>query len=126
MTKTLRLLAGLSCAMGLFAQSDANKGQIVGTVFDQKQAVIPGAKVHIVDTGTGAVRDLTTGGSGEFRAVLLDPGQYDVTVSASGFADSVYKGLVISVGTAVNMPVILTLGTTTQTVEVSGTLSTVD
>ena len=42
--KQIFLLAGLACATTLFAQSDANKGQIVGTVLDQKQAVVPGAK----------------------------------------------------------------------------------
>src|SRR6266849_700826 len=127
MGHALRLFTGLTlCAIALFAQSDANKGQIVGTVFDQKQAVIPGAKVHIQHTGTGAARDLTSGPEGHFRAVLLDPGQYDVTVEAAGFAPAELKGVVVNVGSAVDLPVTLAVGTTTVTVEVTEALTGVD
>jgi hypothetical protein len=127
MRHAIRLFAGLIlAALALFAQADANKGQIVGTVFDQKQAVIAGAKVHIQNTGTGAARDLTSGSEGQFRAVLLDPGQYDVMVEAPGFAPAELKGVVVNVGSAVDLPVTLAVGTTTVIVDVSDTLTGVD
>src|SRR5215471_5761343 len=125
------LLAGflsllLVSAINLFAQADANKGQIAGTVFDAKQAVVPNAKIKVQNTTTNAVRELSSGPSGEYRAVLLDPGIYDVTVDAQGFATAELKGVVVNVGSAVDLPVTLQVGTTTITVNVTESLTGVD
>jgi len=106
-------------SISLFAQSDANKGQITGTVFDQKQAVIPNAKISVRNTATGAVRDVVSGAEGQFRVVLLDPGVYDVSVNSPAFAPAEYQGVVLNVGSAVNLPVTLQVGTTTETVQVT-------
>jgi len=106
-------------AVSLFGQADANKGQISGTVLDPKGAVVPNAKIKIQNTTTSVVRELTSGTEGQFRAVLLDPGTYNVTIDASGFAPYIFQGVVLSVGSAVNLPATLQLGTTTQTVEVT-------
>ena len=126
MKRFVCLLTGLLFSFGLWAQSDANKGQIAGTVFDPNQAVVPGAKVTIKNTGTGAVREVKTGGAGEFRAVLLDPGQYDVTVEAQGFAPAKMQGVVLNVGSALEIPVVLQVGATSQTIEVTAVASSAD
>ena len=126
MRTALFVFSTLTCAGVIYAQADANKGQITGTVFDAKQAVVPNAKIRIQNTSTNAVRELTSGAAGEFRAVLLDPGQYDVTVNAPGFAPADLKGVVVNVGSAVDLPVTLQLGTTTQTIEVTAALTGVD
>ncbi len=110
----------------MFGQADANKGQISGTVFDPKQAVVPNAKISLKNVATNAARQVTSGQSGEFRLVLLDPGQYDVTVEAAGFAPAQLNGVVVNVGAAVELPVTLTLGTTTVQVDVTETLTGAD
>ena len=120
------LLSVFLFAAALFAQADANKGQIAGTVFDPKQAVVPGAKVRVQNTTTNAAREVTTGPNGEFRVVLLDAGEYDVSVEAAGFAPLQMKGVSVNVGSAVNLPVTLTVGTTVVTVEVTDALTAVD
>ena len=113
-------------SISLFAQSDANKGQINGTVFDQKQAVIPNAKISVRNTVNGAVREVVSGGEGQFRVVLLDPGTYNVTVTSPAFAPAEYQGVVLNVGSAVNLPVTLVVGSTTETVQVTAELTGVD
>src|SRR5579864_9011414 len=110
----------------LYGQADANKGQITGTVYDQRQGLVPNAKISITNTATGATRDVTSGSEGEFRAVLLDPGTYNVVVNAAGFAPTQLQGVVVSVGSAVNLPVTLQVGTTTVTVDVTEALTGVD
>jgi Carboxypeptidase regulatory-like domain len=127
-TRTAKLLSllVLACAPTLFGQADASKGQIAGTVFDPKQSAVPNAKIHIQNVATNATRDLTSGAAGEFRAVQLDPGQYDVKVEATGFAPAELKGVSVNVGSAVNLPVTLTIGSTATTVDVSETLTGVD
>src|SRR6188768_1728709 len=106
-------------AATLWAQSDANKGQIAGTISDAKDAVIPGASIQIENTSTGSSRMLTSGADGGFRAVLLDPGTYTVKVEAPGFAAANFEGITLNVGSSVTLPVVLQLGTVVQTIEVS-------
>jgi hypothetical protein len=122
----LHVLVLVSMCYALYAQADANKGQISGTVFDAKQAVVPNAKIAIKNTATGAARELTTGTEGEFRAVLLDPGTYDVTVTAPGFTPAQFEGVVVSVGSAINLPVTLQVGAAATTVVVTEALTGVD
>ena len=120
------LLAGLVFSSALWGQADANKGQILGTVSDPNQAVIPNAKVTVKNQDTGLVRELATNESGQFRAVLLDPGRYEVRVEVQGFAPSVLKDVEVNVGSAVNLPVTLQVGSVSQTVEVGATLLNTD
>ena len=54
MKRTLCVIAALLYSFSLWGQADANKGQIAGTVYDPNQAVVPGAKVVIKNTATGA------------------------------------------------------------------------
>jgi hypothetical protein len=111
-----------ACAWG---QADANKGQIVGTVFDARQAVVPNAAVKIRNLDTGFTRDLTTNEAGQYRAVLLDPGRYEIVAQASGFAATTVSGLVLNVGSAVSADLTLQVQATTTTVEVGETLVSV-
>jgi hypothetical protein len=126
MKRSFHVCVFLSAACVLFGQTDANKGQIVGTIFDPKQAVIPNANITLQNTATRLVRKATSDAEGRFRAVLLDPGPYDVTVQATGFADSKLTGITLNVGGSVNLPVTLQVGTTITTVEVGETLLDVD
>jgi hypothetical protein len=61
-------------------------GTINGSVVDQTGAVIPNAKVTILQTETGAVTQTASNSDGNFVQVGLNSGHYEVTVKASGFA----------------------------------------
>jgi len=123
MLKVHRLFVGFFLmALVAFSQADANKGQISGTIFDQNQAVIPNAKVRIRNVATGLERELTSNEAGQYRAVLLDAGEYTITVSSAGLADAKYQGVVVAVGTAVPLDVVMQVQATTTVVEVGATL----
>ena len=113
-----RLLALLICALSVFAQTDANKGQIIGTIYDPNQAVIAGAAVKIRNTGTGLTRDLTSNEVGQYRAVALDPGRYEITVTKAGFSTTTMTDIVLNVGASAGVDVVMQVGSTTQTIEV--------
>ncbi len=69
-------------AVGLqvLAQSP-NTASVTVTVTDPNGAVIPGAKISIVNTGTGAVRNATTGADGSATIAALPlTGNYSVKV----------------------------------------------
>src|SRR2546425_2570961 len=116
----------IAIAVPLCAQSDANKGQIVGTVYDPVQALVPNAKVQVQNKATGAVREFTTGPEGQFRAILLDAGSYDVRVDAQGFARRVYQNVTVNVGSAVSLDVTLQLGGADLEINVADTFLPVD
>ena len=112
----------LFTALSAFAQADANKGQIAGTVFDANKAVIAAANVKIRNSGTGLERDLKTSELGQYRAVLLDPGTYEITANSAGFADSKVEGVILNVGTTVTVDIVLQVQATTTIVEVGASL----
>lgn len=123
MNHKLRIAALLVCAVSsIFGQADANKGQIIGTVFDPNSAAIAGAKLSIKNQGTGIVRDLSTNNDGNYRAVLLDPGVYSISATSGGFAEAKIEGIVVSVGSTVTVDVRMSLQSTTTTVDVGETL----
>lgn len=70
-------------ALAAFAQS--NKGNITGNVTDQNGAAINNASVKLTNTGTGAVREVTTNEDGIYNVQLLDIGLYTIEVGAPNF-----------------------------------------
>src|SRR5258708_26876834 len=68
------------------AQTTLSTGSIVGTVTDPSGAVVDGAKVVIINTGTNQTVALTSNSAGAFSTGPLDPGSYKVQVSAKGFS----------------------------------------
>ncbi len=123
MNRNLRLgVMALLCAIAAWGQADANKAQLSGTVLDPNGAVVPNASVKIRNTGTGLQRELRTSDVGQFRAVQLDPGRYELVAESAGFAPTTLTGIELTVGAAVNLNVTLQLQATTQSIEVAETM----
>jgi hypothetical protein len=105
-----------------WSQASANKAQMGGTVLDPNQAAIAGAKVTIRNTDTGLMREMRTAEDGLYRAVSLDPGSYEVTVEASGFATTKISGIVLTVGSAPTVNLTVSVQSVATTVDVGETL----
>ncbi len=101
----------------VFAQRDL--ATILGTVVDPQGGVIPGAKVTITEDATGLSYDVVTNTSGEFIRPLIKPGIYTVTVEASGFKKGIQKGVELTAGGRVAVPIALTVGEVSQSVEIN-------
>lgn len=67
-----------------FAQS-TNSGDIRGTVTDTSGAVIPGAKVTVVNVSTGVTKTVTTDSAGVYDTSSIVTGAYNVTFTMDGF-----------------------------------------
>lgn len=81
-----------------FAQSAA-LGGIAGVVRDSSGSIIPGAAITVINTGTGAKRDLTADSDGHYAAGFLQPGSYEVIASAgTGFGRVDQKNIAVTVG----------------------------
>src|SRR5713226_2734226 len=118
------ILGVLLFSFALFAQ--ANFGRILGTVTDQTGAVLPGAKVSIIDTQRGLARTLTTDGAGEYNAPTLIPGTYTVRVEAAGFKTLDRQNVLLEVGTEVRVDLTPEPGSQTQSVTITEAIPLVD
>ena len=92
---------------------------LVGTVTDAQGAVVPGAKVTAKSSATGIERTVQTDASGDYRIYPLQPGAYDVTVSAAGFQAKVVSNVVLDVAANVKVDFSLTVGVVTESVSVA-------
>jgi len=73
------LMASASC----YAQFT---GGVQGTVQDAKGAVVPKAKVTLVNADTGVAQSAASNSSGVYRFVSLAPGSYTVSTTVQGFS----------------------------------------
>ena len=94
-------------------------GTILGTVSDSTGAIVPRANVSIKNVATGVDRDVTTDSAGLYSVPNLLPGEYEVTVSATGFSTLVRSGVTLAVGQTVELNLTLQVGAVSQKVEVT-------
>ena len=73
----------LLSASALFSQSFG--ASVGGVVTDETAAVVPDVSVTITHVANGRTLSLTTGEQGDYRAVALQPGDYQFVVERSGF-----------------------------------------
>ncbi|HET6978347.1 MAG TPA: TonB-dependent receptor [Pyrinomonadaceae bacterium] len=104
LTFAASLILTLLIASSIVAQTQITTGTIQGTVVDANGAVVPGANVEIKNLGTNSLRNLTTDDEGRFVAPLLQPGNYSVTVSKTGFATTILPSATLTVGQALTIP----------------------
>src|SRR5260370_14377211 len=99
------------------AQS-TNYSDLRGTVTDSTGAVIPGARVTIINTETGVTTELTTNDAGIYDAASIRPGKYRVIFSKEGFGKLLRDGVTLDVG-VLSIDAQLTVGTAQQEIQVA-------
>lgn len=92
-------------------------GSIAGTVVDQQQAAVVGAKVVATENATNRQFTAETNSSGFFRITQLPVGSYTVTVEAPRFAKVEAKNVTVAVAKETDLG--------TQTVRAAGEATTV-
>src|ERR1700677_1144019 len=92
--------------------------RLSGTVQDNTGAAVPGASVTVEQAGTGYQQQVKAGAAGEYLFPSLPVGDYQLTVSMTGFNTYVQKGIGLSVGQAASQKVVLTIGAITQQITV--------
>jgi hypothetical protein len=111
------LLAG-ALAVSAFAQSST--ATIHGKVTNDQSAALAGAKVEAVGTASGFIKTVTAGPDGTFQMGGLTPGEYVVTVSATGVEP---RSETVTVRVGQNLDVTFVLSPTTvvsETINVVG------
>ena len=119
-----RWLAVCLLCVGLFSgvarTQSTTQGAIAGTVVDASGAVIPGAAVTLHNDATSAEFKLTSDESGYFKAPLVPPGTYTVTIAANGFGTYNAKLVPVTVGSLTELHPGLKAGGAQESIEVTG------
>ncbi len=108
------------------ASAQTFRGAINGTVSDPSGAVVPNAQIKATEVSTGLDHNTVSTGDGQFAFQDIPLGAYKVTITAKGFRPYVADKVQVTAGTIYTLPIRLTLGEATQTVEVSAAALTID
>jgi outer membrane receptor for ferrienterochelin and colicin len=111
---------GLILPLDSQAQSQITTGTIRGTVTDASGAAVPGAKVQLKHVETGVERTAASDEEGRFLAPLLQVGNYQITVTAPGFATTINRGYTLTLGQTLAANIPLTLAGVQETVTITG------
>ena len=99
---------------------------LTGTVQDFSGAVIPNAEVSVTNVATGVNRKIITDTAGFYTMSNLLPGDYDVAVSAAGFASQVRTGITLTVGAHQVLDHTMQVGQVTDAIRVTAEAPTVE
>ena len=120
----LSIFIFLLLALPLAAQVD--HAALNGSVTDASGALIQGATVEAVSSATGFRRQAATDTDGTYQIPGLPIGAYTVTVSKQGFKSADFRAVDLSVGQPRTLDARLEVGSTTESVEVSVALETLN
>ncbi|MGA3049788.1 MAG: TonB-dependent receptor [Terracidiphilus sp.] len=113
-------LAGLLIAVcGINARAQYEDGSLIGSIHDATGAAVPNATVTVTNVNTANVFKVTSNGSGDYEVPSLRVGVYNIEAAAPGFASAQAKDISIPVGGRQRIDLILKVGQTATTVEVS-------
>ena len=112
-------LASILVLSAVAVMAQATTGILRGTVTDANGAAIAGANVTVKNEGTGTSSTFTTNSEGTFDAPALQPGNYSVTVEATGFKRSVATNVNVKIGIVNPLAIVLEAGNVAETVTVT-------
>lgn len=100
------------------AQAQLYTGSVSGTVSDPSGAVVPGAKVSLVDAEKGFSFNGVSDSEGRYIVRQVPPGKYNISVEASNFATQKKDNVVVSINENASVDFTLRVGAASQVVEV--------
>ena len=83
--------------------AQAVTAELQGTVMDKQGAGVGGATITVRNTATGIVREIKADDQGRYLASNLQPGPYEVVVSAQGFSKKTFSGITLNVGDTIRL-----------------------
>ena len=112
-------LLALSFGLAPSAIAQSVSGTILGTVTDSTGAIVAGAKVTILNEGTGLTRVLTADSNGEYTAPNLPTGHYTITSEMTGFKTIALSNIEVGVDQRVRINIKHEVGAMTESVSVT-------
>src|SRR5206468_1387638 len=104
--------------LGTAAQAFGQNATIVGTVTDPSGSIIANVKITATHVETNLTHTFTTNDAGQYVAVDLPVGHYNIKAEATGFKVAEQKGLVLNVGDRTRVDFQMALGASQETITV--------
>jgi hypothetical protein len=104
------------------ATAQVSGATLSGVVTDEQTGPVASATISIKNTGTSVAREVSTNSDGIYSAPNLLPGNYELTVTATGFQTLTQKGVTLTVGGQQALNITLKVGSLSQTVEVNAAI----
>jgi Carboxypeptidase regulatory-like domain len=101
------------------AQAQFDSATVLGTIRDTSGAVIPSASVRLLSPSKGVSVTRQTDSNGDYEFTNIQPGEYSITVTASGFETASTDQFTVTVGARQRVGLSLKIGADSQTVTVS-------
>lgn len=117
--------AAVIAALAGSMQAQSTFGTVLGTIKEPSGAVVPNAKVDLLNQGTGVAKSTLTDATGTYQFVNIDVGKYEVTIEAVGFQKVQFSQFDLSARETKRLDADLNLATQTQTVNVESSAGTV-
>src|SRR5580692_2802576 len=108
------------------ASAQSTDGRIRCTVTDASGGAVVGAKVSLINEGTNITREAQTSSNGEYLFLEVPVGSYEVDVNQAGFKKYARKGIVLVLNEIATVDIPLQVGSTVDTVEVTGAPPVID
>src|SRR6185437_3659562 len=127
MNRRTRFLIAICAAfitiLGSFVPAYAQVGTatLAGTVTDPSNAAVPDARVVLEGSETKSHRETVSDAAGLYVIPAIEPGVYQLTVTASGFSTNSLTDISLRSGQSTTLNVALAVGAESQTVEVKAT-----
>src|SRR5271155_4746356 len=112
-------LTSLCMLLAPSAFGQVDEGSVTGLVQDATGAVVPNAKVPLLNTDQGLTQTTNTEGSGVYTFSPVRIGNYTVSATAPGFSVTTQEHVNVAVSQNVRVNIELKTGAATETVEVT-------
>jgi hypothetical protein len=116
------LVVSLVAAPALFAQFETS--EVLGTVRDLSNAVLPSAIVTLTNQQTGVAAKTTTNENGEYNFFDVQVGVYTVRVEHGGFFVATAADIRVTVNLRQRVDMVMQVGEVSNTVNVTAAAST--
>jgi outer membrane receptor protein involved in Fe transport len=118
MTRVLVLIFSMVFAIYAAASAQTAAGTISGTIRDSTGAVVPGVTVATRNLATGASRTAVTDQQGRYRIANVEPGDYELRATLSGFRTAMRSSVTVAVGGTTETDLEMTVGSVSEVVTV--------
>lgn len=113
------VIALVVCGLATVALAQGSASEVNGVVKDTAGAVVPGATVRLIDTGTNSETVTTTNSEGGFVFGNVRAGLYKIVVEHSGFSKKEVQDIRVNVGVPFTVNIELAAGGFEEVVTVS-------
>src|SRR5262245_61135450 len=112
-------IAIVPCFLAVITMAQVEQATLTGAVTDQSDALVARATITVTNVRTGVKATTQTNAEGYYSAPYLTPGDYEVTVQASGFKTARVSDITLRVGLTATVNIRLEVGTVQNEVQVT-------